>query len=315
MVVDINGILPTKEFLRGLITEYAYAGYQKMFGSSLAAAFGMSESEYNKMSSSMSRSDFLEGLIDRTGSFAMSLEETVEMLDSAGVSRVCIHNEDEETTTGIKPLSNDYLANVVKEYPTKFIGFAGADPLKGKAAVSELDRAISGLGLSGLSLVPFKNRMYADDSRFYPLYEKCVELDVPVWIHTSNNWSFEHAMDYGNPRGVDHVAAHFPELKIIAGHGGWPWVQEMVVVAWRHPNVYIDTSAHRPAYFDRPGSGWEPLLHFGNTTIKEKVLFGSQWMLLGIPLDQVIEEVKQLPLKDDVKQMWLHENATRLLRL
>ena len=314
-MVDINGILPTKEFLRGLITEYAYAGYQKMFGSSLAAAFGMSESEYDKMSRSMSKSDFLEALIHKTGSFAMSLEETVEMLDSAGVSRMCIQNEDEETTTGIKPLSNDYLANVVKEYPTKFIGFAGADPLKGGAAVSELERAISGLDLSGLSLVPFKNRMYADDSRYYPLYEKCVELDVPVWIHTSNNWSFEHAMDYGAPRGVDHVATRFPELKIIAGHGGWPWVQEMVVVAWRHPNVYIDTSAHRPAYFARPGSGWEPLLHFGNTTIKEKVLFGSQWMLLGIPLGQVIEELKQLPLKDDVKQMWLHENAAKLLRL
>jgi predicted TIM-barrel fold metal-dependent hydrolase len=316
LVVDINGNLPTKEILRAMLTEYAYPGYRKILGPGQAAVFGISKDEFRKAASTMSGSELSDFLLKKADSYAMPLGRVVEMLDKAGVSRTCVLTEDEERTTGLKPvISNEYVGEIVKEYPDKFIGFAGADPLKGKAGVMELERAVSKLGLRGLCLVPFRCRMYADDRRYYPLYAKCEELGIPVWIHSSNNWSFEHVMDYGNPRRLDRVAVDFPELRIIAGHGGWPWVQEMVVVAWRHPNVYIDTSAHRPAYFTRKGSGWEPLLHFGNTTIKQKVVFGSEWMVLGIPIAQVVEEIRQLPLKEDVKELWLHENARRVLSL
>lgn len=315
MVIDINGIVPTKEILRGLISSYTYSGYLKTFGRSMASMFGMSKTEYDSFISCKTIDQIREWALKEVEKFAMPLEDIVKMFDSAKIDYVCIQNSDEETVTGVKPVPNDYVANVVKEYPDKFIGFACADPLKGNAALHELERAITKLGLSGLTIVPFRNRLYADDERFYPFYAKCVDLGIPVWIHTPNNWSPEHLMDYGNPRRIDHIAVDFPDLRIIAGHGGWPWVLEMVVVAWRHSNVYIDTSAHRPAYFARPGSGWEPLLHFGNTTIKDKVVFGSEWLLLGVQISDIVEEIRQLPLKEEVKQMWLHDNAAKLLNL
>ncbi len=48
---------------------------------------------------------------------------------------------------------------------------------------------------------------------------------------------------------IDQVALDFPELRIICGHIGWPWTEEMIAVAWKHANVFIDTSAHVPKHY------------------------------------------------------------------
>jgi hypothetical protein len=119
-------------------------------------------------------------------------------------------------------------------------------------------------------------------------------------------------MDIGHPRNVDEVAMDFPELKIVAGLGGWPWVPEMIGVARRHPNVYINTAAHRPKYFATPGSGWEMLMQFGNTLLQDQIIFASSWWTYGMPLKDVIAETRALPLKEKVKEKWLYENAARL---
>jgi predicted TIM-barrel fold metal-dependent hydrolase len=120
-------------------------------------------------------------------------------------------------------------------------------------------------------------------------------------------------MDYGRPIHLDEIAHDFPDLKIVASHAGWPWVTELVGVAWRNKNVFIETSAMRPKYYGIPGSGYETLLHFGNSVLKDKVIFGSQWPLL--PLKRTIEEIQALPLKDEVKKNWLYKNGARVLGL
>ena len=40
------------------------------------------------------------------------------------------------------------------------------------------------------------------------------------------------------------MALDFPELVIVCGHVGYPWTEEMVAVARKHENVYIDTWAY-----------------------------------------------------------------------
>jgi predicted TIM-barrel fold metal-dependent hydrolase len=129
------------------------------------------------------------------------------------------------------------------------------------------------------------------------------------------NYATDRAMDLGRPFYLDEVARDFPELTIIAGLGGWPWVPELIGVIRRHQNVYMDLAAHRPKYISKPGSGFEMLLQFGNTVLQEKILFASSWMTLGLSLKQVIQEMDQLPLKDSVKQKWMYENAARILNL
>jgi predicted TIM-barrel fold metal-dependent hydrolase len=168
-------------------------------------------------------------------------------------------------------------------------------------------------GFRGLSLRPFMIGLPADDRRYYPLYAKCVELEIPLSIHTSANWTTVAVNDLGHPRHVDPVAADFPELRIVMSHGGYPWVLEACLLAWKYPNVYLEVAAHRPRYLTAPGTGWEPLLRFGQTTIADKVLFGTGWFLLGRPPGQIVEEFRALPVPQDVMERWLGRNAEALL--
>ncbi|MBW2177015.1 MAG: amidohydrolase family protein, partial [Deltaproteobacteria bacterium] len=104
----------------------------------------------------------------------------------------------------------------------------------------------------------------------------------------------------------------FPDLKIVANHGGWPWVTEMVAVAWKHPNVYIEIGAVSPKYIGTHGTGWEALMVYGNSLLQDRVLFATDNML---PHKRCVEEIKALPLKPDVKEKWLGLNALNLLGL
>jgi predicted TIM-barrel fold metal-dependent hydrolase len=103
------------------------------------------------------------------------------------------------------------------------------------------------------------------------------------------------------------VALTFPELKIVGGHIGYPWTDEMIALAWKHEHVYIDTSAYLPRYYP------PQLLHFMNTYGQDKVLFGSNFPMLD--LKQCAEQARALELKPEVKAKFLAGNARRVFRL
>jgi len=149
-------------------------------------------------------------------------------------------------------------------------------------------------------------------AKMYPIYSTCVELDIPIWFHLSVNYS-TLSMEVERPIYLDLVAQDFPELKIIAGHGGWPWINEMVAVAWRNPNIYIDIASYLPKYIGMKGTGWEPLIHYGNSILQDRILFGSTWLFMGQSIKQLADGVMNLPLKEGVKRKWLYHNAARLL--
>jgi predicted TIM-barrel fold metal-dependent hydrolase len=89
----------------------------------------------------------------------------------------------------------------------------------------------------------------------------------------------------------------------------------MVAVAWRNKNVYIDIASYIPKYIGMPGTGWEPLLRYGNSILKDRILFGSTWLFMGLSIRELADGVMELPLKDEVKRMWLYDNAARLFKI
>src|ERR1044071_2482544 len=108
-----------------------------------------------------------------------------------------------------QPPSQDALrvgAPLVARHPGRFVAFAGVDIMRGASAVRELEHWVRERGFRGLSLRPFMINLPADDRHYYPFYEKCVELDVPVSIHASANWTTERPSDLGHPRHFDQVA-------------------------------------------------------------------------------------------------------------
>ena len=98
-------------------------------------------------------------------------------------------------------------------------------------------------------------------------------------------------------------------------HAGYPWVLEACMIAWKHPNVYLELGAHRPKYFGAPGAGWEPLMRFGQTTIADKVLFGKGAFLINRPFAELAGEIRQLPVRPEALDAWMWRTAARLLDL
>ncbi len=226
-----------------------------------------------------------------------------------------VFSVDAETTTGDKPDTNDYVAELVNAHPEQFIGFATVDPWKEDRAVAELERAVTQLGLKGLKLHPIHQAFFPDDTRFYPLYEKCAELGVPVLFHSGFA-----AAGIGMPGGggmklkyaapiphIDDIAADFPALTIIMAHPAWPWVEEQIAVALHKPNVYIDLSGWAPRYIP------QALINEANTRLQDKVLFGSDFPYL--PPDRWLSGFDQLQIREEVRPKILLQNAKRVLGL
>ncbi len=241
-----------------------------------------------------------------------ALAKYLAAYDAVGADHVVLKARDLETTFGVK-VSNEDVAAFCKEHGPRFVGLAGVDPHKGMQAVRELEYAVRELGLRGLNLQCFEHKLHINDPKMYPLYAKCIELDVPVNIHCGINFSTESLMEYGRPILLDHVMTQLPELKVCAAPPGWPWVHELIGVAWRHRNLHIGIVYVRPKYLGVENSGYEPLLQYGNTLLQDRILFGSGFP--SIPLERSLAEIEALPLTDSVKRKWLGENAARLLKL
>ena len=231
----------------------------------------------------------------------VALDEYVAMLGRVGVERAVPFGT-----------SNAEAAELVRAYPDRFIGLARMSAHDGMRAVRELERLVREEGFRALGVSALADKLPASDRRFYPLYTKAAELEIPVRIYCAMNYANDRPYDLGHPRNIDQVAMDFPELTIIAGLGGWPWVNDMIGLLRRHPKLHCDTSAHRPKYIGQPGSGWEMLLQFGNTLVQDKVLVGLSPGLIGLPYETLIQEYLALPLKDTVKEKWLYGNAARV---
>jgi predicted TIM-barrel fold metal-dependent hydrolase len=228
----------------------------------------------------------------------------VELMEKAGIVRAVPFGT-----------TNDEVAELRREYPDRFIGLARISAFLGMRGVRELEQRVREQGFQALGVSALVDGIPASDRRFYPLYTKAAELGVPVRIYSSMNYATDRPYDLGHPRHLDQVAIDFPELTIIGGLGGWPWVNEMVALVRRHPKLHLDTSAHRAKYLGQRGSGWEMLMQFGNTLIQDKVLVGLSAGLVGQPHETLIREYLDLPLKDAVKEKWLYKNAARVFGL
>jgi len=229
------------------------------------------------------------------------LSAYVDMLERVGIVRAVPFG-----------VSNDEVAELLRCYPDRFIGLARISGLHPMPGVRELERRVREQRFRALGVSALVDAIPASDRRYYPLYAKAVELGIPARIYSSMNYATDRPYDLGHPRHLDQVAIDFPELTIIGGLGGWPWVNEMVALVRRHPKLYLDTSAHRAKYLGQHGSGWEMLLQFGNTLIQDKVLVGLSAGLVGQPHETLIQEYLALPLKDTVKEKWLYGNAARV---
>lgn len=201
-------------------------------------------------------------------------------------------------------LSNDIVADALERYPDRFIGLASVNLMKPMEAVRELRDCVKNRGFKGLRLLPWLWRLPPNDRRYYPLYAECIELGVPFCLQVGHSGPLRPS-EPGRPIPyLDEVACDFPELKIVGGHIGYPWTTEMITLATKYENVYIDTSAYKPSKYPAE------LIQFMKTNGRKKVLFGSNYPM--IPPADCIKELDALDLDSKVKELFLADNAKRV---
>ncbi len=206
-------------------------------------------------------------------------------------------------------IPNELVEKTVADHPDQFTGVASANPWSPDGvmpAVREL-RRLAEAGFRGLKLEPFIWDKLPTDAQWYPLYAACVDLDLTLQIQVGGTGPATYTSETGRPGHVDRIAIDFPELRIVAGHIGWPWTEEMIAVAAKHPNVWIDTSAHLPKYYPAP------FVHFLKSYGRSKCIWASDWPILEF--GTALDGVEALGLSPEVRKLFLHDNAIAAFNL
>lgn len=222
---------------------------------------------------------------------------------------------DAETATGMPPVPNDHLADLVKKFPQAFAGaFGCVDPRKGKAAVDEAERCVKKLGLMGIKFHPSAQGFYPNDRAFYPLWEACRAMKIPLQFHTGTTGLGAGApggggvhLKYAHPFHLDDLAADFPDLTIILCHPGWPWTEENLMILLHKSNTFMDLSGWAPKYFP------EPLKREMKGRLQDRVMFGSDYPL--IPHERLFQEYEAMGLSSEVLEKIYVKNAERVFSL
>lgn len=234
----------------------------------------------------------------------LSAAQLVEMMDNAGVDCVMLcawHRP------GTWVISNDTIAQFVRQFPHRFVGVAAVNLEKPVEAVRELKRAVTELGFKALRVVPWLWDRPPNDTLYFPLYVACIELDIAFCTQLGHTGPLMPS-ETGRPVPyLDEVALTFPELRIVAGHIGHPWIDEMIGVAWKHENVFIDTSAYAPRYYP------PQLVHYLKTYGQDKVLFGTNFPQLS--WENCVQQVQSMNLPEEIQLKFLGENARRVFQL
>ncbi len=202
------------------------------------------------------------------------------------------------------------VADICQRYPDRFSGLAGVDPTRGMQSLRDLEYAVKEYGFVGAHLYPHWFGLPPDHARYYPIYAKCCELEIPIMMQVGHCLRYQRERilpSVGRPITLDQIAIDFPELVLIGIHLGYPWTEEMISVAWKHENVYIGSDAYAPRHWP------ESFVHFINTWGKDKVLFGTDWPV--IDPERAVTEIDTLELRPESKQKFLRDTALRLFRL
>ena len=246
----------------------------------------------------------------RTGSlddehFAKSttIEAFVQEVRDAGISQAVVIGRD---TPALKH-ANEEIADLVQPFP-ELIGIGSVNPQtqSPKAIAREIETAVRTLGLTAINLEPGFGSppLKADHPALFPAYEACQALGVPVCLMSGPT---SPSLEFTDPAPVGRVATDFPDLKIVCFHGFYPYVNEIIGVAFRHANVFVVPDM----YLFLPGGSL--YVEAGNGFMRDQLLFGTSYPFRA--MKQTVNDFLALGWKDEVLDGILQGNAERVLNL
>ncbi len=231
-----------------------------------------------------------------------SIELLLQEMDEAGVDRGVVVGR-LAGTLGSVP--NADVQSIVARWPQRFVGAASIDPTSRLGACRAIDAAIDA-GFRAINIEPgaYPVPLYADDRRLYPIYAHCEDRRVPVILMVGGTAGPD--LSYSDPVRTDRVLADFPQLEVVAAHGGWPWVHEMLHLAFRRPNLWLSPDM----YFSRM-PGWEEYLKAADSFLADRMLYASSFPFC--PVKAYKRWFEQLPIKPSNRDKIMGANARQLL--
>ncbi|MFV0315648.1 MAG: amidohydrolase family protein [Microthrixaceae bacterium] len=222
---------------------------------------------------------------------------TLALMDHHGIERALIGSGSENQ------------ARALRDHPERFMASIGVDPNEGMAAVERIVRAHETVDLRAVSAFPSgcNPQVPIDDKRWYPVYAKCAELGIPVFMCVGVPGP-RVPMAAQKVELLDEVCWFFPELTIVMRHGAEPWESLAVKLMLKWPNLYYSTSAFAPRYYP------SAIIDYANTRGADKVIYGG-YFPMGLTLDRIFDELPGVPFDDDVWPKFLRLNAQRVLGL
>lgn len=239
------------------------------------------------------KEDYLGGGDDFFRSFEP--EELLPEMDRLGIERAIV-------TLSVGEPSARSL-RFVEKAPERFALGLGVDPRHMMKGLWELEALARDHPTACAKVVPFALDVPPSDALYYPLYTKCVELDLPLTVNTGLPGPPVPG-ECQHPIHLDRVCHRFPELKLCMAHGADPWWGVAIRLMIKYANLHLMTSAYSPKRFP------PELIHFMNTRGRDKILFASDHPALG--WERCVSEARALDLRDGVLEKFLHGNAERL---
>jgi predicted TIM-barrel fold metal-dependent hydrolase len=226
------------------------------------------------------------------------LEITLREMDKWGIER------------GLIGAGEDALSRrALRDHPDRFIASTHVDPNEGIAAVRKLVRDYETWGVRAVGMFPagYLPQVPINDKRMYPIYAKCVELDIPVFVCAGIpgprvKFACQHV------ELIDEVMYDFPELVFVTRHGCEPWADLVVKLMLKWPNLHYSTSAFAPRYYPKA------VLDYANTRGADRIIYAG-YFPMGLSLERIMTEMHDVPLKDEVWPKFLRDNAARVLKL
>ncbi len=233
------------------------------------------------------------------------LQEGQDRLDSIAetVAQMDAHN----IAVGVIHMSDDRAVEAMKRYPGRFVAIRPVNPNTGMDAVRLIQHEYDEGLIRGVSFFPSGQNppVPINDKKAYPIYAKCIELDLPIFINVGVPGPRIPMM----PQWVGHldeVAYDLPELKVVMRHGAEPDEALAVKLLLKWPNLYYSTSAFAPKYWP------EAIIKFANSRGADKIIYGG-YFPMGLELTRIFAEMQAVPFKEEVWPKFLRDNAAKVL--
>lgn len=226
-----------------------------------------------------------------------TIESLLEMMDRCGVEHSILSYWPEDPR-------HEWILEFPRKHPNRFSLCAMVDIDRGMENLWAMEDLAKNEHVTLARVTPFLHEKPATHARYYPLYAKCVEMDMPLSIFTGIPGPRADAASQ-DPIHLDRVCRDFPDLRLIMNHGADPWWGVAIRLMIKYPNLYMQTSAWLPKYLP------PELIHFMNTRGKDKVMWASDHPVLS--MERCLDGVENLELREGVLEKYLYENAKRII--